>query len=154
MMKRIMGLMLLVAVLMVPTAGFAASDQLGIYVAPKFVYGLTQMNNVKHNYTENYPGGVDFESYSVGDKHDNTFGGSLAIGYDFDKMFEVPVRAEIEYSIFFDVSIISSTEIGLFLHAVSIPEIILSILKTSLLPSFFITIGSCLSMVSLVVNLF
>ena len=99
-MKRIMGLMLLVAVLMVPTAGFAASDQLGIYVAPKFVYGLTQMNNVKHNYTENYPGGVDFESYSVGDKHDNTFGGSLAIGYDFDKMFEVPVRAEIEYSIF------------------------------------------------------
>jgi opacity protein-like surface antigen len=80
-----------------------AAGQLGIYVAPKFIIGFTQMQGMKTNgvyapYTE-----VPF-SHKIGNKTDNAFGGALAVGYDFNKKFQVPVRTELEYSIFSEVS--------------------------------------------------
>ena len=102
-MKRIMGMIALVAVLMVPTASFAASDQLGIYVAPKFIYSVNQMNGLKEIWTEDdwfNSEGFTSGSEKFGNKSDNTFGGSIAIGYDFDKRFDVPIRTEIEYAFF------------------------------------------------------
>ncbi len=69
-----------------------------MYVAPKFVYGYTQMDNVKGIGLG--AGDPDTTTYPVGDKDDSVFGGSLAIGYDFDKRFGVPIRTELEYSIF------------------------------------------------------
>ncbi len=82
-------------------SGARAADQIGVYVAPKFIYGYTVMDKLKAN--------VKSGGASVGtsdDDHDDAFGGALAIGYDFDKKFNVPVRAELEYSIF------SQTEAG------------------------------------------
>ena len=95
-MKRIFGLFVLMGVLMIPSVGFAAGDQLGIYVAPKFVYGLTQIESIKEYWTN----GADQGVQGHGSKTDNAFGGSLAIGYDFGKKFSVPIRTELEYAIF------------------------------------------------------
>jgi hypothetical protein len=98
-----MVMMVLAVVLIVPSVSFAAGDQIGIYVAPKFVYGYTYMKGLKEVWTEydwfnneRYMSG----SEGFGSKSSNTFGGSIAIGYDFDKRFNVPIRTEIEYSIF------------------------------------------------------
>ena len=95
-MKRIIGLMVMVGMLMFPLAAKAADGQLGIYVAPKVIYGLTHMKDVK--YQEVFGGSID--SYNFGSHWDSTFGGSLAAGYDFSKRLNVPVRTELEYAAF------------------------------------------------------
>ena len=92
-MKRLFCLLLLTG-LMTAAAPALAAEQLGVYVAPKFVYGLTQMDSVK---THLQVGG-ESGSLKTGDKTDDTFGGSIAIGYDFDKKFGIPIRAELEYA--------------------------------------------------------
>ena len=93
-MKRIIGLLALVAMLMLPAASFPAGDQVGGYVAPKFVYGFTQIDGVKLHWSHMGDSG----SERVGSRTDSTFGGSLAVGYDFEKKFGVPLRAELEYA--------------------------------------------------------
>lgn len=93
-MKRIFGVLLLVGVMVTPAVA-SAGEQLGVYVAPKFVYGLTQMDTVKAH------GSAYGESASIrigSSETDDTFGGSIAVGYDFDKKFGVPIRAELEYA--------------------------------------------------------
>lgn len=96
-MKRIFGLMVLVSVLMVPALSFAADKQTGIYVAPKFVYGLAQTEGGK---AQIFDSAGSVGRVSIGSNTDDTFGGAIAFGYDFSKQYNVPVRAEIEYSIF------------------------------------------------------
>ncbi|MDR1685735.1 MAG: outer membrane beta-barrel protein [Desulfovibrio sp.] len=73
------------------------SDQIGIYVAPKFVYGLTHISGSKVADTDGSG------SWSTGTHNDSAFGGSIAVGYDFEKQFAVPVRAEVEYAGFSQV---------------------------------------------------
>ena len=92
-MKRILGVLLLIGVMVTPTVA-SAGEQIGVYVAPKFVYGLTQMDGAKGHWSE---AGAS-SSERIGSKTDDTFGGSIAIGYDFDKKFGVPIRAELEYA--------------------------------------------------------
>jgi opacity protein-like surface antigen len=99
-MKRIIGLMTMVSMLAVSPVGSASADQVGIYVAPKFIYGYTQMNNGNNRYDESHKVGGGVTNQRIGDKTDNVFGGSIAIGYDFDKKFNVPIRTELEYAIF------------------------------------------------------
>ena len=82
---------------MLPATSFAADKQTGVYVAPKFVYGLTQMNSPKASVGVE---GLGQSSMGVGSKTDSTFGGSIAIGYDFSKQQGIPLRAELEYAIF------------------------------------------------------
>jgi opacity protein-like surface antigen len=108
-MKRIFCLLVLIGVLMVPVSGYAAAaadtdnKQIGIYIAPKFVYGLTQMSGTKLHETNYKLDGVynPNKSYifNIGNKIDSAFGCSFAIGYDFEKKFDIPIRTEIEYSI-------------------------------------------------------
>ena len=93
--KRVVGLMAVAGMLMFPMTAKAADGQLGIYVAPKVIYGLTYMKNVK--YQEVYGGPW---SGNLGSHWDSTFGGSLAAGYDLSKKLNVPVRAELEYAVF------------------------------------------------------
>lgn len=73
----------------------SAAD-LGVYVTPKFVYGYTFMDKLK--------GTVEVvNNYSLvykREKTDDAWGGALAVGYNFDKRFQVPLRAELEYSLF------------------------------------------------------
>ena len=98
--KRIIGLLALAGMLAVPPAASAADGQLGIYVAPKIIYGAAFMKDVA---LQDIPIPV---KVSLGNKWDDTFGGSLAAGYDFSKKLRVPVRVELEYAIF------SETEAG------------------------------------------
>lgn len=93
MMRRLFGLLLLTGVIITASPAMA-EEQLGVYVAPKFIYGLTIMDGAKVH--ANLGGGSG--SLRIGDKTDDTFGGALAIGYDFDKKFGVPIRAELEYA--------------------------------------------------------
>jgi len=95
-MKRIIGLMAVAGMLMFPVKAIAVDGQLGIYVAPKIIYGLTYMKNVK--YHDFYNG--DPHSWNAGSHWDSTFGGSLAVGYDLSKKLRVPVRGELEYAAF------------------------------------------------------
>ena len=86
-MKRIIGLLVLAALLVTPTLAFA-TGQTGAYVAPKFVYGFTQMMRMQSS---------DDDVPRIGNKNDNAWGGALAIGYDFYRQNRIPVRAELEY---------------------------------------------------------
>ena len=97
-MKRFMGALILVAMLVVPTVCFADGNQVGVYVVPKFVYGLTQTSGVKVH--ERYEHTRSPYAFNIGSNTDSTFGGSIALGYDFSKKFNVPIRAELEYSAF------------------------------------------------------
>lgn len=88
-MKKLLGLLLLVSLIFAPQA-VLAGEQLGVYVSPKLIYGLTQMSGVKVN--------IDADSLRIGNKTDSTFGASVAAGYDFSKQFNLPVRAELEFA--------------------------------------------------------
>ena len=99
-MKRITGLLIMALFLAVPTLALAA-EQMGVYVAPKFVYSYTIMKKmegeVKHDPYYR-------ETLLKGNAHDHAWGGALAVGYDFNKKFRIPVRAELEYAAFSDVT--------------------------------------------------
>ena len=85
-----------------PLAAFA--EQSGIYVAPKFIFSHAVMNKIKgsqYGYDTFYGGYYEEKnSPGGGDGSDEVFGGSLAVGYDFSRRFALPIRAELEYSLF------------------------------------------------------
>lgn len=88
------GMMLVAACLMLPVQAKAA-DLIGVYVAPKFVL------NVQHSKGEfSYHG----EGMGSGSKTGTRAGGALAIGYDFNPVLNVPVRAELEYGAYGRIS--------------------------------------------------
>lgn len=92
------GMLLLAACFLFSTQAEAgAADQIGVYVTPKFVYGIMGGNKAK---AHSYEAGV-FETKNLGSL-DDVVGGALAIGYDFHKRFNVSIRAELEYSAFGD----------------------------------------------------
>lgn len=94
-------LCLVVASLLMSSICYGAEGQTGVYIAPKFVYGLTQMRNVNHDSLgEEGSYGWIFTNYHIGNDTDDAFGGSFAIGYDFNKQYDIPVRTELEYSLF------------------------------------------------------
>lgn len=71
----------------------------GVYVAPKFIYGYTLQDSQKGNITS----GSNRISHNFGSDQDDAWGGAFAVGYDFDKQFKIPVRAELEYAFFSEV---------------------------------------------------
>ena len=89
--------MAVAGMLVFPVKAIAADGQLGIYVVPKIIYGLTYMKDVKYQEVTTYAGP---RSSNLGSHWESTFGGSLAAGYDFSKKLNVPVRAELEYAAF------------------------------------------------------
>lgn len=74
-----------------------ASNFSGVYVAPKFAINFVSMQEIILN-VETLGVVVPISSNSKLD--DTLFSGSLAIGYDFNSKFNIPVRAELEYSLF------------------------------------------------------
>jgi len=100
-MKRITGLLALGVVLAAPSMAFA-EPQSGFYVTPKIMYGLTHMRGMEASgYFDN---GSAYPFSNKRSKTDSAFGGALAVDYDFNKKQQVPVRAELEYSIFSEIS--------------------------------------------------
>lgn len=97
-MKKLFLSLAAAAFLLMPCTSHASNaDQLGIYVAPKFVL------NVQHS-----EGEVSYYGHNIGsdDKDGARAGGAIAIGYDFAPQFNIPVRAELEYGAY---GIISKT---------------------------------------------
>jgi opacity protein-like surface antigen len=77
------------------TGNFASAEQSGIYIAPKFFYSYQRMDDVNRKFRDN-DGPL---SNGLSSKDDSTFGGALALGYDFQPNFGVPIRTEFEYAI-------------------------------------------------------
>lgn len=90
-MKKFILALMLVALL----PGAALAETNGIYVTPKLFYGYVDMDDVDNEYDWDY--GTFGESSR---ENDSVLGGGLAIGYDFYRRSGVPIRAELEYSIF------------------------------------------------------
>lgn len=86
-MKRtILALALLVALVL---PGMAKAEGTGMYLAPKFLMSIQN----------NYPT-VEIGPNDVSEGYSQfTLGGALALGYDFNSQFGVPVRAEVEYAL-------------------------------------------------------
>lgn len=93
-MFKTFGTMLLAACLLLPTSALAA-DMTGFYLAPKFAL------NVQHAEGELSYAGQTLGSDS---KTGCRAGGALAAGYDFAPVFQVPIRAELEYGAYGNVS--------------------------------------------------
>lgn len=68
-----------------------AMDFTGIYLAPKFVYGIQVMDSNRQ--TGTLP-------YSWKNSNSDVFGGGIALGYSLETMLNYPIRAEIEYLAF------------------------------------------------------
>ena len=93
-MKKLLLSLVTAAAVLMPCAS-PATELTGLYIAPKFVL------NVQHTKTEvSLPEG----RFSLGDKTGVRAGGAFAVGYDFALQFNVPVRAELEYGIYGNVS--------------------------------------------------
>lgn len=75
----------LAALLMVPVAASAA--EYGIYVTPKIGGGIQGLD-----------AGISGISGANVDSNEGSFGGGLAIGYDFNTQYNLPIRTELEYT--------------------------------------------------------
>lgn len=86
-MKRCFAALALICALAL--SGVAKAEGTGMYLAPKFLMSIQS----------NYP------TFQAGHDEANeqysqfTLGGALALGYDFNSQFGVPVRAEVEYAL-------------------------------------------------------
>ncbi len=96
-MKTRLALLCLALFLLLPCNAPAA--EYGVYLAPKFIYAHTLLAPLK--LSAELTGSPS--SSASGTKSDDAFGGALALGYNFDTRFNVPVRAEIEYAVYSQV---------------------------------------------------
>ncbi|UQZ87769.1 hypothetical protein C4J81_00470 [Deltaproteobacteria bacterium Smac51] len=84
------------ALLLAPAAAQAQTGP--IYFTPKIMYSHQMSDGF--DATGKFSGfELNSGKYSGSDKTDNTFGGGLAIGYDFGEVGDFPVRTELEYLI-------------------------------------------------------
>lgn len=87
------GVLLLAACFALPVQVKAETEpagQTGVYVTPKFIYGI---GTFKGKVIDSAEGTLASKSAT-----ENAFGGGIALGYDFSKRLDVPVRVELEYS--------------------------------------------------------
>ncbi len=85
------------AILLAPGA-VRAQEGGPVYLTPKLMYSHQMTDNFKAS--ESFEGFGNFSGrYSGSNESGDTFGGGLAVGYDFGAAGGVPVRAELEYLI-------------------------------------------------------
>lgn len=77
------------------SASLAFAEQSGVYLAPKFVYSYQRIDNAEMKVEVE---GLGSESDGLDSEKDSSFGGAIAIGYDFNPNFKAPVRLEVEYA--------------------------------------------------------
>lgn len=90
---------LLSACLLSISPTIASAEQTGLYIAPKFIWGFAPVD-IK---TTGTIGIVNVQTISDSVSHKKTEslpGGALAVGYDFNHMFQTPIRTELEFSFF------------------------------------------------------
>ena len=95
-MKKICCAVLVALGLMLPNA-VKAADLTGLYVAPKFVLNVQHAKGTAS--AENWSG-LSFSKHDT----DVSAGGAIAFGYNFAPKFNVPVRAELEYGAYGELS--------------------------------------------------
>ncbi len=94
-MKKLLASLLFVSLLVPATA--SAADFSGIYIAPKIIGGIQTGRANVYNQDGRVP---EFaKSFNKG-----VFGGGLALGYNFAKKMDVPLRLELEYTAFTQAS--------------------------------------------------
>ena len=92
-MKRLIGVLTMLCLLALPGLAFAEDAKpMGIYVGGHL--GMSVENFSGRNFSD-LGSGVN---WSQGSDTDTVFGGGLAVGYDFDPQFNVPVRLELDYT--------------------------------------------------------
>lgn len=96
-MKKRLSLLCLALILLLPCNAPAA--EYGVYIAPKFIYAHALLAPLK--LSGELAGSFSYSASET--KGDDAFGGALAVGYNFDTLLNVPVRAEIEYAIYSQV---------------------------------------------------
>jgi opacity protein-like surface antigen len=92
-MKNLVVLSALFLFISFATASF--SGQVGAYIAPKLLYSHQIIGNSEINV--DVPGLVS-SSDELSGAQCSSFGGGLAVGYDFKPNHKVPVRVEVEYA--------------------------------------------------------
>lgn len=87
-MKRVLLIVAAVMVMVSSSAFAAGSSESGIYCAPKFTLSVLHTR-----------GTLDLAASTWGPRRvfGARAGGALALGYDFRKIFQVPLRVELEY---------------------------------------------------------
>ena len=115
-MKRIIGFLVLASMIVLPSMALA-KEQIGIYVAPKFMSGWAMMNGMNTSWGEGMaaPANV-INLLHIEDETEMTFGGALAVGYDFKHKFDVPIRTELEYAYMSETSASMSKDINATQH--------------------------------------
>ena len=93
-MKKILLSLAVIAATLAPGAAPAA-EQTGFYLAPKFALNVQHSKGVAS---------AQEGDASLGSKTGVRAGGALALGYDFAPQFQIPVRAELEYGAYGDLS--------------------------------------------------
>lgn len=88
-------LFLIVALGILCSTSFAFAEQTGVYLAPKFVYSYQRIDNAEVKVEVE---GLGSDSAGLDSEKDSSFGGAIAIGYDFNPNFKTPVRMEVEYA--------------------------------------------------------
>lgn len=71
-------------------AGLASANN-GVYVTGEVGSSIVNMHDTKVDYSN----GNESNSSKFKNKRDGVFGGGLAVGYDFNDQYQVPVRVEI-----------------------------------------------------------
>ncbi len=94
-MKKLLASLLFVSLLVPATA--SAADFSGIYIAPKIIGGIQTGHANVYDEIGRIPGFA--KSFNKG-----VFGGGLALGYNFAKTMDVPLRLELEYTAFTQAS--------------------------------------------------
>lgn len=111
-MKRIISFLVLGSMVILPSMALA-KEQIGIYVAPKFIGAWAMMDNMKTGWAvDSEPDADIINLLHIGDETEMTFGGALAIGYDFKRNFDIPLRAEIEYAYLSETSASNNNDIS------------------------------------------
>lgn len=83
------------ALALLPSVAQAQRTTEPLYVTPKVLYSYHSMDGFK---TDGHAGGFNVDTkFSGKDKTDDSFGGGVAIGYDFGAVGQAPVRLELEY---------------------------------------------------------
>lgn len=98
-------LWVLLSVCLIALPGVAEAEMIGLYAAPKFIWGFTQVKT-QTTVALNVPNlRINNSGSDHIKKQESLPGGALAIGYNFDMLSQLPVRAEIEFSFFKKIDI-------------------------------------------------
>ena len=95
-MKKLGVVTILAFTAILSSAAMASAQMSGIYFTPKVGYSQLQVGS--HEWIESYVSWLPI-NYDVSDKYSNgqaVLG--LAVGYDFNPVYKMPIRAEIEYA--------------------------------------------------------